>query len=121
LLNRLPRAAPEIRIGSALYRTAKVTVPMSVTYEEIASEAGTATAWKFTLATPTSFATAADEGPRREIPWPDPARAFANLARRWCYFAPGAPLPEDTGTVIQSHIEVADFDIRMARFPVKPG
>lgn len=113
-------AAPHLRIGRSSYRNVKATVPMSATYEDLLAGAPRTT-WEFTMVTPSGFATSRGEGPRREIPWPDPARVFASLARRWAHFASAVPLPEDLDAAVRASIEVTDFDIRLAPYLVKTG
>jgi CRISPR-associated endoribonuclease Cas6 len=113
--------APGFRIGRNFYENAKVSVPIAATYEQMATTAHDTTRWDFSLITPSGFATAADEGARREIPWPDPARVFANLGRRWAHFAPDTPLPDDLDAAVARSIEIADFDVRLTSYLVKLG
>jgi CRISPR-associated endoribonuclease Cas6 len=114
-------ATPQLRIGRGSYRNVKATVQMSATYENLVVRTPVGTTWEFGIVTPSGFATAAVEGPRREIPWPEPGRVFASLARRWAYFAPAMRFPEGLDTVIHAGIEVTDFDLRLASYVVKSG
>lgn len=107
------------RIGKTTYRTGDVSVLSAQDYPSIAQAAAQATRWSFTLITPVSFATAADQGARREHPWPIPERVFTNLADRWNAFAGLARLPSATHHTIHNHLETVDGTLHLTRHLVK--
>ncbi|WP_424187668.1 CRISPR-associated endoribonuclease Cas6 [Actinokineospora sp. G85] len=107
------------RVGSTTYRTEDVTVLSAQDYPTIARAATQVVRWSFTLLTPVSFATAADQGARREHPWPTPERVFANLADRWDTFAGPAHLPDSVRHTIEDHLETVGGAVRLTRHLVK--
>lgn len=111
----------EYRIGNTVYRPGEVTISAVASYPDLAMRARSVTNWTFRLITPVSFATAKDEGIRRERPWPDPVRVLTNLADRWATFAGPVALPESTWAVIADHAEVAGGELRIVDHLVEPS
>ncbi|MCO1575121.1 CRISPR-associated endoribonuclease Cas6 [Crossiella sp. SN42] len=108
-----------IRVGTTGYRVAEVGVVAAASYEALAHSAATRNRWSFTLITPVSFATAANEGVRRERPWPDPDRIFTNLANRWDTFAGDVCLPLAAGDLIRDNLETTAGTLRLVPHLVK--
>lgn len=108
-------------IGNTEYRTTHVSVTALASFEDLAHQARPRVAWGFQLLTPVSFATARDEGPRRERPWPEPARVFGNLAHRWDSFAGEVALPDAAYTAIEQHLETAGGQVWIAEHLIEPS
>lgn len=110
----------EYQIAQTRYRTTGIEVQAS-SYADLATYADMGRVeWSFYLLTPVGFATGLGDGARREHPWPDPARVFGNLARRWETFAADRPLPASVTTAITDHLETVDGQVRIARHLVEP-
>lgn len=112
---------PSYAIAETKYRTAGVSITAIASFEDLAYQAHPHGSWGFRLLTPVSFATARDEGPRRERPWPEPVRVFGNLAQRWNSFACGVALPEQVHTVINQHLETAGGQVRIVEHLIEPS
>ena len=108
-------------VADTEYRTTGVSITAIVSFEDLAGQARPRAAWGFRLLTPVSFATARDEGPRRERPWPEPVRVFGNLAQRWNSFAGGVTLPDVVQTVTQRHLETAGGQVRIVEHLIEPS
>lgn len=108
-------------IGATGYRTTDVSIGALASFEDLAHQARPQVAWGFRLLTPVSFATARDEGARRERPWPEPARVFGNLAQRWDRFAGEVALPDSAHTAIEQHLETAGGQVRIVEHLVEPS
>jgi len=115
------QARPSHLIGETEYRTADVSIAAIASFEDLAYRACPRGSWGFRLLTPVSFATARDEGPRRERPWPEPVRVFRNLAQRWNSFACEVALPEQVHTVIDQHLETAGGQVRIMEHLIEPS
>lgn len=135
-----------IRVARCCYQVAAITLAAAASYADIIASARPATSWTLRLLTPTGFATAAVEGPRRTRPLPEPERVFTSLYNRWIALAapgdapaaesgdlpsagsgdlpspwPDSRLPADLPAVISGHLELADFQLSVAEHLVKAG
>ena len=110
----------QYRIGNTQFRMADVSITSAQSYETLAQQADSHASWDFRLVTPVSFATAKEQGPRRQQPWPDPVRVLHNLADRWNTFA-GVALPPQVWDVISNHVEVSAGQLRIVEYLVEPG
>lgn len=115
------QARPRYLVADTEYRTADVGIVAIASFEDLAHQARPCGSWGFRLLTPVSFATARDEGPRRERPWPEPVRVFRNLAQRWNSFAGEVALPEQVHTVIDQHLETAGGQVRIVEHLIEPS
>lgn len=106
-------------VGATEYRTTEVSIVALASFEDLAHQARPQAAWGFRLLTPVSFATARDEGARRERPWPEPARVFGNLAQRWDRFAGEVGLPGAAHLAIEQHLETAGGQVRIVEHLVE--
>lgn len=110
-----------LRIGRSDYRVDSARLVAAQSYREIAAHAQPRTRWAVRLVTPVSFASPIGTGARREFPWPDAARVFDNLARRWERFAADVRLPESVWTAIDAHLEASGGDVRITDHLIEPS
>lgn len=108
-------------VGDTEYRTTEVSIGALASFEDLAYQACPRTAWGFRLLTPVSFASARDEGARRERPWPEPQRVFGNLTQRWNTFAGPVALPDTAQPVIEQHLETAGGQVRIEQHLIEPS
>lgn len=104
-------------ISTTAYRTASVLPGPVVPYDALLRRARPRISWTFQLLTPVSFATASDEGVRRERPWPDAVRVLGNLASRWETFA--GELTSGVAAAVTDHAETVGGDVRIVQHLVK--
>jgi CRISPR-associated endoribonuclease Cas6 len=115
-------ATETVVIGRTVYRSVSARLSDARSYEELAEGAEPGTVWSFDLVTPVSFATARGQGARRQQPWPDAARVFANLAGRWDTFAPAAgTLPDAALVAVGEHLECCAGAVQLRRYLVEPS
>ena len=110
------------RIGTTGYRATSVEAVASASYEELALEARVSRQWSFDLLTPVGFGTARQDGVRRSVSWPDPARVLTLLAARWNRFAGRhVALPDDIAHVVGEHLQVNGGTLRVVPHLVEPN
>jgi CRISPR-associated endoribonuclease Cas6 len=111
-----------VEVGRTTYHLDAVDLTTTTSYPELAAQTRPATSWEFDLLTPVSFATPRDQGPRKQLPWPDATRVFTNLADRWDTFSPhGFAMPPDARTAIDEHLEVDAGAVHLVEHLVEPS